>query len=244
MTSLSLGASCTENRGARHGANAGRTYFVGIVFDLPASLCLVSRLLLFSHSDPVLFVSVLFGLHMLFRFLFAEKLSSSSSCCPSFSAPGSFGAQSVEVELGEISAAEAHLDMVSTSLFGEPTVVGFAGGSDVWSWRLSLDLDVPSDFAPLGWRRGMRILQCFLRLGPCGFPPDSLTLGGPLWGVYPSLIVNAAADTTGLEVGTTDDLAALEELSWNSVSLFLDADDTVGSCGLLSFFFVAASCEP
>ena len=34
----------------------------------------------------------------------------------------------------EISAAEAHLDMVSTSLFGEPTVVGFAGGSDVWSW--------------------------------------------------------------------------------------------------------------
>ena len=147
------------------------------------------------------------------------------------------------MELGEISAAEAHLD-IATSSFGEPTVVGFAGGSDVWSWRLSLgDLDVPSDFAPLGWRRGMCILYCFLRLGPCGFPPDSLTLGGPLWDVYPSLIVNAAA-TTGLEVGTTDDLAALEELSWNSVSLFLDADDTVGSCGLLLFFFVAGSCEP
>ena len=62
--------------------------------------------------------------------------------------------------------------------------------------------------------------------------------------MYPSLIVNAAADITGLEVGTTDDLAALEELSWNSVSLFLDADDTVGSCGLLSFFFAAGSCEP
>ena len=27
--------------------------------------------------------------------------------------------------------------------------------------------------------------------------------------------------------GTTDDLAALEELPWNSVSMFLDADDTV-----------------
>ena len=60
----------------------------------------------------------------------------------------------------------------------------------------------------------------------------------------PSLIVNAAADTTWLEVGTTDDLVALEELSWNSVSLFLDADDTVGSCGLLSFFFLVGLCEP
>ena len=91
---------------------------------------------------------------MLFRFLFAEKLSSSSSCCPSFSAPGSFGALSVEVELGEISAAEAHLDIVSTSLYGELTVVGFAGGSDVWSWRLSL-----GDLDPLGCRRGMCILR-------------------------------------------------------------------------------------
>ena len=27
--------------------------------------------------------------------------------------------------------------------------------------------------------------------------------------------------------GTTDDLAALEELPWNSVSIFFDADDTV-----------------
>ena len=96
------------------------------------------------------------GRHRLLARLGSSLLSSSSSCCPSFSAPGSFGAQSVEVELGEISAAEAHLDIVSTSLVGEPTVVGFAGGSDVWFWRLSLgDLDVPSDFAPLGWRRGM-----------------------------------------------------------------------------------------
>ena len=177
---------------------------------------------------------------MLFRFLFAEKLSSSSSssCCPSFSAPGSFGALSVEVELGGISAAEAHLHIVSTSFYGEPTVVGFAGGSDVWSWRLSLgDLDVPSDFASLGWRRGMCILRCFLRLGPCGFPPRLPHAGRAVVGC----VSFADRQCRG---GHHGDLAALEELSWNSVSLFLDADDTVGSCGLLLFFFVAGSCEP
>ena len=92
--------------------------------------------------------------------------------------------------------------MVSTSLFGEPTVVGSQvevtcgpGGFRLGTWMF------PPTSPRWAGRRGMCILRCFLRLGPCGFPPDSLTLGGLLWGVYPSLIVNAAADTTGLEVG-------------------------------------------
>ena len=163
--------------------------------------------------------------------------SSSSSCCPSFSAPGSFGALPVEVELGEISAAEAHLDIVPQIYLASRRWWGSQGGSDVWSWRLSLgDLDVPLRLRPAG----LAVVGCVsfavsFACGPADVPSDSLTLGGLFWDVYPSLIVNAAAHTTGLEVGITDDLAALEELSWNSVSLFLDADDTVGSCGLLMF---------